>query len=106
VLKLALTCGFFAVEQRPTCSSTALRVCHRAVGRGVYAGAVSTVVSFRVDDETLALVDQLCEQRRNTRGQLFAHALDRVLAGHGLLDPSLIAQRRVARGDDPAADTR
>jgi len=61
-----------------------------------------TMISFRIPDDDLALIDQLCEQRGNTRTQLILHSLDRVLAGHGLLDPASIPERRVARGDIPA----
>jgi hypothetical protein len=61
----------------------------------------STQINVRIDDETVALLDELCAQRGNTRQQLIAHALDRVLAGHGLLDPAEVPKRRIARGDEP-----
>jgi hypothetical protein len=64
---------------------------------------VSTQINVRIDDETLGLLDVLCERRGNTRQQLLAHALDRVLAGHGLLDPAKVPKRRLARDDVPKA---
>ena len=68
-------------------------------------GACMTAISLRIDDEMLALIDELCAQRGNTRTQLVLHSLDRVLAGHGLLDPGLVAERRRERGDLPREST-
>jgi Ribbon-helix-helix protein, copG family len=56
-----------------------------------------TMISLRIDDETLALIDELCARRGNTRTQLVLHSLDRVLAGHGLLEPAAVGERRRAR---------
>jgi hypothetical protein len=61
----------------------------------------STQINVRFDDETLVLIDRLCAERGDSRQQLVAHAVDRVLAGHGLLDAAEVSRRRVARGDVP-----
>jgi hypothetical protein len=64
----------------------------------------------RIEEEVLAEVDAWAMERGCTRTHLVAHALDKVLAAHGRLDPAdrvlthderreLVAKRRVARGD-------
>jgi hypothetical protein len=73
---------------------------------------VTTPTSIRFEPDQLPLVDAWAAERGCTRNQLILHALDKVLAGHGKLDPegvtlshderrALVAERRVARGDIP-----